>query len=158
MPASVVDSGYVTAFALLAGSAIGGATSLAASWMAQHVQANAQRRAHDISVREDLYKDFIHEASTAYAGAIERTEVDAANIIRLYALVTRMRVLSSQPVVDEANAVMRLIMDTYRAPNRTLREEAERMETGGLDPLLAFGEACRHELGTTGRHHPRAAT
>lgn len=153
-----MDSAYVTAFALLAGSAIGGATSLAASWVAQHVQANAQRRAHEVSVREDLYRDFIHEASTAYADAIERTEIDAAKIIRLYALVTRMRVLSSQTVIDEANAVMRLIMDTYRGPNRTLRDEAERMETGGLDPLLAFGEACRHELGANRRHRSTAST
>ena len=141
-----MDPGYLTAVAALAGSTIGGLTSLAASWVAQRVQANAQQRAHDVSIREDLYKAFIDEASKSYADAIERTEVDAASIVRLYALVSRMRVLSSERVVEQANSVMRLVMGTYRAPNRTLRDEAERMETGGLDPLLGFSEACREEL------------
>jgi len=141
-----MDSAYLTACAALAGSTIGGLTTLAASWVAQRVQANAQQRAHDVSVREDLYKAFIDDASRAYVDAIQRTEIDDANIVRLYALVSRMRVLSSQRVVEQANTVMRLIMDTYRAPNRTLREEAERIDTYGLDPLLGFSEACRDEL------------
>ncbi len=153
-----MDSAYVTAFALLAGSAIGGVTSLIASWVAQRVHANAQQRAHDISIREDLYKEFIEEASTSYADAIERSEIGAASIVRLYALVSRMRVLSSDPVVAEANAFIGVIIDTYHAPNRTLRDEAERMRIGGLDPLLAFGEACRRELGRDGRGHVTAAS
>jgi hypothetical protein len=95
-----------------------------------------------------LYREFIDEASKSYADALERTEVDAANVVRLYALVSRMRVLSSQRIVEQANSVMQLIMDTYRAPTRTLREEAERMKTGGLDPLLGFSAACRDELRT----------
>jgi hypothetical protein len=154
---AIVEPAYVTAFALLAGSGIGGLTSLAASWIAQRVQAGAQQRAHDVSIREDLYKDFIEEASQAYADAIERTEVNAANIVRLYALVSRMRVLSTAVVIDEANAVMQVIMDTYEAPNRTLREEAMRMQVGGLDPLLGFSVACRRELGRDDRRHARVA-
>lgn len=157
-PATIVDSAYVTAFALLAGSAIGGITSLVASWVAQRLQANAQQRAHDVSIREDLYKEFIDEASKSYADAIERSEIDAASIVRLYALVSRMRVLSSEPVIAQANAVIGLIIETYHAPNRTLRDEAERIQVGGLDPLLAFGEACRYELRRDGRRHRRAAT
>jgi hypothetical protein len=145
-PEKSMEPAYLTAFAALAGSVIGGLTSLAASWVAQRVHANAQQRAHDVGVREDLYKAFIDEASKSYADALERTEVDPANIVRLYALVSRMRVLSSQRIVEQANGVVRLIMDTYGAPNRTLREEAERMKTGGLDPLLGFSEACRDEL------------
>ena len=106
-------------------------------------------------MREDLYTAFIDDASKAYAHAIQRNEVDDASIVRLYALVSRMRVVSSQRVVEQANAVMRTVMDTYRAPNRTLRDEADRMETDGLDPLLGFSEACREELRTYG--HRRSA-
>lgn len=148
-----MDSAYVTAFALLAGSAIGGTTSLVASWVAQRVQANAQQRAHDVSVREHLYKEFIDQASKSYADAIERSEMDAASLVRLYALVSQMRVLSSESVITQANAVIGLIIETYHAPNRTLRDEAERIQVGGLDPLLAFGEACRSELGRDGPRH-----
>jgi hypothetical protein len=120
------------------------------------LQANAQQRAHDVSIREDLYKEFIEEASKSYADAIQRTEMEAATIVRLYALVNRMRVLSSEPVIEQANSIIRLIMDTYCAPNRTLRDEADRMQTGGLDPLRAFGEACRHELGRDDHRRSRA--
>jgi len=152
-----MDSAYLTACAALAGSTIGGLTTLAASWVAQRAQADAQQRAHGVAVREDLYKAFIDDASKTYVDAIQRTEIDNGSVVRLYALVSRMRVLSSQRVVDQANTVMRLIMDAYRAPNRTLLEEAERMETGGLDPLLDFSEACRDELRYAAVHARRGS-
>ena len=46
----------------LAGSAIGGLTSLAASWLTQRVQFSAHQLAHDIARREELYKEFIEQA------------------------------------------------------------------------------------------------
>jgi hypothetical protein len=138
-----MEPAYLSAFAALAGSAIGGLTSLAASWLAQRVQVDAQRLAHTISTREELYKNFIEEASQSYAYALEHSEVDVAKIVRLYALVSRMRVVSSQRVVEQADLVMQRIMETYRAPNRTIGEEAELIRSGGLDPLLAFSAVVR---------------
>lgn len=61
---------YVSAFAALVGSAIGGFTSLAASWMTQRVQFRAQQLAHDIGRREELYRDFIDEASAMLRGRL----------------------------------------------------------------------------------------
>ncbi len=58
-----MDPAYLSAFAALAGSTIGGLTSLATSWLTQHVQFRAQLFTHDITRREELYKDFIEEAS-----------------------------------------------------------------------------------------------
>jgi hypothetical protein len=150
-----MDPAYLPAFAALAGSAIGGLTSLAASWLTQRLQVDAQQMAHTVSTREELYKDFIEEASQSYAFALEHTEVDVAKIVRLYALVSRMRVLSSQRIVEQADFVMQRIMETYRAPNRTIREEAELIKSGGLDPLLAFSEACREEFGKQAAVRPR---
>jgi hypothetical protein len=141
-----MDMAYFSAFAALAGSVIGGLTSLAASWLTQREQAIAQQRAHEIGRREELYKDFIEEASKTLADAIEHNEVDAAKLVRLYALVSRMRVLSSQRVVEQADAVMRRLMETYAAPNRTIREVAESLKDNGLDPLRDFSEACRDEF------------
>ena len=140
-----MDSAYLSTVAALAGSAIGGLTSLAASWLTQRVQVTAQRVAHELSRREELYKDFMDEASAAFADALERSEVDVAKLVRLYALVSRMRVGSSERVVEQADAVMRTIMETYRAPNRSLREAAEEAGPSALDPLRAFSDACRAE-------------
>ena len=145
-----MEPAYLSAVAALAGSAIGGLTSLTASWLTQRVQVSAQQIAHDVSRREELYKDFIQEASDAYADACERNEVDIPRVVRLYALVSRMRVLSSPRVVEQADAVMRLILRTYRAPNRSIGELAVNAEENPanlaeLDPLRDFSDACRDE-------------
>lgn len=143
-----MDSAYVSAFAALAGSAVGGFTSLAASWLTQQVQVSAQQIAHKVTRREELYKDFIDEASTTYADAFERNEVDVAKIVRLYALVSRMRVLSSPRVFEAADAVIRLILRTYHAPNRSIVDLTADVDGGQpreLDPLRDFSDACRDE-------------
>jgi hypothetical protein len=151
----VMDPAYLSAVAALAGSAIGGLTSLAASWVTQRVQVSAQQLAHHASRREDLYNDFIDEASNSYADALQHTEADVAKTVRLYALVSRMRILSSRGVIEGADAVMGMIMDTYRAPNRTIYDEADSIRSGRLDPLLNFSEACREEFRTQAAVGPR---
>lgn len=150
-----MDSAYLSATAALAGSVIGGLTSLAASWLTLRVQVSAQQLAHEVSRREDLYNDFIDEASKAYADALQSTEVDVAKVVHLYALVSRMRILASREVVEQADTVMRTIMDTYRGPNRTIYDEADNIMNRRLDPLLNFSEACRHEFRTQVAVSPR---
>jgi hypothetical protein len=141
-----MDPAYISALSALSGSVIGGFTSLGASWLTQRVQIGAQQLAHDISRREDLYKDFIEAASNSYADAVEHNQVDAPQIVRLYALVSRMRVLSSQHVVAEADNVMRLLLETYSGPNKSIPEAAADLSKGGLDPLRGFSDACRREF------------
>ena len=143
-----MNPAYVTVVAALAGSAVGGLTSLAASWLTQRAQAKAQQLAHDVGRREVLYKTFIEEASRSYADAIQHDEIDGGKLVRLYALVSRMRVLSSQQVVGRADTVMRMIMETYAAPNKTIRDVADTVNRGGLDPLRDFSSACREEFRT----------
>ena len=117
-----MDPAYLSAFAALAGSTIGGLTSLTASWLTQHVQFSAQQRASDLSRREELYKNFIEEASRWYADAFEHDKAEVANLVNLYALVSRMRVLSSPRIVENADRVVRVIIETYLAPNKTFRD------------------------------------
>lgn len=140
-----MESAYVSAIAALAGSTIGGLTSLTASWITQRVQLGAQQLGHVLRTREDLYKDFIEQASESYVDALEHNEIDKAKMVRLYALVSRMRVSSSRVVVEQADKVMSVLLETYYGPNLTLRQAADSIRTGGLDPLLAFSEACREE-------------
>src|SRR5215470_10548687 len=122
-----MEAAYLSAFAALSGSAIGGLTSLAASFLTLRVQVNAQRLEHDLGRREELYKDFIDQASETYADASERNEIDVPKVVRLYALVSRMRVLSTPRVVERADAVMRLILKTYGGPNRSVQDLAVSM-------------------------------
>ncbi len=148
-----MEPGYFSAFAALAGSAIGGLTTLAASWLTQREQQRIQRLAHDIDRREELYKHFIEEASKVFIDAIEREPADApdaSRLVGLYALISRMRVLSSPRIVELADSVVRSIIDTYLGPKMTFREISETLKTSSfVDPLRDFSEACREELRKT---------
>jgi hypothetical protein len=141
-----MDTAYISALAALAGSAIGGLTSLAASWLTQHVQFSAQERASNLSRREDLYKSFIEEASRLYADAFAHDQAEVSNLVNLYALVSRMRVLSSPRIVENADKVVRVIIETYLAPNRSFRDVREILDNDAMNPLRDFSNACREEL------------
>jgi hypothetical protein len=141
-----MDPAYFSTFAALAGSTIGGLTSLTASWLNQHVQFRAQRRASDLSKREELYKDFIEEASRWFADAFVHDKAEVSNLVNLYALVSRMRVLSSPEIVENADKVVRVIIETYLAPNKTFHDLEEILDHDAMNPLREFSNACREEL------------
>jgi len=43
----------------------------------------------------------------------------------IYGLTNRIRLISSPPVVDAADTVVRIIVDAYLAPNMTMAEMRE---------------------------------
>ena len=65
-----MNSAYLSALAALAGSAIGGLTSLVSAWLTQRRQDHAQRLLQDKLRRQKLYRQFIDEASKLYADAL----------------------------------------------------------------------------------------
>jgi len=143
---SLMDPAYISAFAALAGSAIGGPTSLAASWLNQHVQFRTQELTRAVTRREQLYKDFIEEASKWFADACAHERAELKNLVGLYALVSRMRILSSSTIVDSADQVVRVIIETYRAPNKTLSDVEKLLDGDAVNPLRDFSAACREEV------------
>ena len=58
-----MNAAYVSAFAALAGSVIGGLTTFAAAWVTQRQQANVQWLLQEKTRRQELYQQFIEEAS-----------------------------------------------------------------------------------------------
>lgn len=141
-----MNPAYLSAFAALAGSLIGGLTSILATWLTYRVQSRAQRVAQDLSMRQELYKNFIEEASRLYADAFERDNPHISDLVNLYAQVSRMRVLSSSKVVESADAIVRRVIATYLEPNKTLRDLKELVDKDPMDPLREFSTACREEL------------
>src|SRR5262249_35008927 len=135
----------------LAGTAIGGLTTFVTSWMTQHVQARAQRIANEREKREALFGRFLEEAAKLYADAMQNKGEDAAALIHIYAPVNRIRLVSSPRVIESADMLTRIIMDTYLAPNITIEEVRARWIERGIDPLRDFGEACREELKMFGK-------
>ncbi len=141
-----MDTAYLSALAALTGSTIGGLTSLAASWLTHHVQFSAQQRATNHTRRVKLYRNFIEEASKWYADAYVHDTADVTNLVNLYALVSRMRILSSPAVVASADDVVRRIIETYLSPNKTFRDVTEVLDSDTMNPLREFSNACRVEL------------
>jgi hypothetical protein len=144
-----MDVAYVSALSALAGSMIGGLTTGFGNWLTQRSQARAAFVAHDMSRREDLYRDFIIAASKAYGEALMSNEPQIQDLIALYSMISRMRILSTHRTIECADNVMHLTLATYSAPNKTIPELSELIRGGAsIDPLKEFGEAAREELQT----------
>jgi hypothetical protein len=125
---------------------IGGLTSLTAAWLTQSRQATIQWLVQDKSRRQKLYKEFIEEASKLYADALAHNEAEVSAFVKVYALMSRMRVLSSVDIVEKAEKVVGLIIDTYFTPNKTLPELRLMLNSPAIDPLREFSESCRKEM------------
>jgi hypothetical protein len=140
------DPAYLPAVAALAGSAIGGFTSLASAWLTQRHQDRAKRLLQDKGRRQSLYKQFIVEASKLYADALVHDKSDISALVSIYALIAQMRILSSLAVVGKAEAVVRTIVETYFAPNKTFPEFRKLVDSGTIDLLRDFTDECRADL------------
>jgi hypothetical protein len=140
------DTAYLTAVAALAGSTIGGLTSLASAWLTQRHQDRAKRLLQDKGRRQSLYKQFIVEASKLYADALTHDKSDISALVNVYALIGQMRVVSNLAVVERAEAVVRTIVATFFAPNKTFPEFRELVESQTIDLLRPFTDECRAEL------------
>ena len=145
-----MNAAYFSAFAALAGSAIGGLTTFAAAWVTQRQQANVQWLLQEKTRRQELYQEFIEEASKLYVDALTHDQAAIPPLVSLYASVNKMRVVSrvvSTPEVTErADKLVRMIVEAYFSPNKTLPELRAMMKSGALDFLRDFSEACREEL------------
>ena len=141
-----MDSGYITALAALGGAALGGLTSFATSWTTLHTQMKAQRSASSKSSRQKLYKAFIDGAAKIYGDALIHDKLETTGLIDLHALVSRMRIVSSRPVIETAVNVVKVITETYSQPNKNSEEIEAMISNGNVDVLRSFSEACRDEF------------
>ena len=141
-----MDSGYITAFAALGGAALGGLTSFATSWTTLRIQMKSQRSASSKSKRQKLYKAFIDDAARIYGDALIHDKLETTGLIDLHALVSRMRIVSSGPVIETAVNVVKVITETYSQPNKSPEEIEAMISNGSVDILQRFSEACRDEF------------
>jgi hypothetical protein len=147
----MINPNSFAALAALAGSVIGGLTSVATTWLSQHSEFRRNRLIRDREARETISAKFIDEASALYAEAFTHDMPAPAELAKLYALISRMRLLTSRIVVEKADEVMRRIVDAYLAPNKTFSDVPELFRSGALNPLKEFSEVCRDELWRLGK-------
>ena len=144
-----MNTAIISALSGLIGAAIGGGTSAATSMFSERVRD--QRNAASVSSRrrQRLYNKFIAASAQHLADALGHERDDPGALMELYALVAKIRLISPRSVVAAAEAATIVVQKTYEAPNRTLRQINIFSASGNVDPLLAFSEACRKDLGIT---------
>ena len=142
-----MEGAILTAVTGLAGSLVGAASSMATTWLTQRGQQKAQWRTQEATRREALYDEFISEASKCLIDAISRDPDGPEVLLSLFAIVGRMRLRSSRPVIEAAERLIALIVNSYASPNVTFEQVRTRIMRGEEgDPLADFGAACRSEL------------
>ena len=138
---------YIPALAGFGGSAFGDVSTIMTNWAAQRRKDRAHHHSRFVAKREELYKSFIEETSRLYADAIVSDQSEISKLVDMYALIGRMKILSSDEVIDAAEKAALLIIETYVAPTRTFVDIPQFIKE--MDPLREFSEACRRELQLT---------
>ncbi len=138
----------MSAGAALVGAAIGGAISSFGSYFVKRREISAQWIGQSRMRREELYKEFIEEASKCYGDALQHSKPDLAALVVLYARVSQMRVLSSPYVLSAADRVVFEIINRYSQANVEMTVETLQyfVKSKQIDPLNNFSQACRDEF------------
>jgi hypothetical protein len=144
----------IAAIAAIVGTIIGGFLSVLASLLGQRVQSRSQWLVQEIKQRQQLYSEFIQGTVRCYADALQQNEPDPGRLANMYGEIGRMRLSSSEAVVNEAYAIVHTILQTYHDPNRNREEIRDLLNSGSVDLFSKFGDACRAELAQLSPHEP----
>lgn len=135
---------FIPAAAAFGGSTSGALAAVVISWITQRRKDETRCSLRASSQRQKLYKNFIEEASRLYADALTNDKAEIPQLVGLYALIGRMKIISNDEVNEAAESAARAIIQAYLAPNKTLVDLPELLDE--IDPLRDFSEACRREL------------
>jgi hypothetical protein len=139
------NSVIITALAAIAGSLVGALGSAVGTWITARHQDRRDLWGKQIARREALYSDFIGESARLLVDAMQHSVSDLQKLLPVYALLSRIRLSSSEPVLQTAEKVIRTIVSTYPQPNLTT-EQIQTQAVNGQDPLKEFSDTCRAEL------------
>jgi hypothetical protein len=141
-----VDSTLITATAAATVSLVGAAATIAATWITQRSQIIRGHVEWKLRERELLYGDFIKEASRLAVDALDHSFDEPEKLVALYGIVGRIRLLSSDQVLHEAEECCRQIFELYSQPNLTAAQVREVLVAHRFDPIKSFSAACRADL------------
>jgi hypothetical protein len=141
-----MNQNLITAMAGVLGSVSGASAAIATTWISQKNQTIRERAKSETRKREILYGDFITEASHLVADAFDHSLDKPETLVRLYAHLGRIRLVSSDAVLTAAEECCDRVVDLYAKPNRTVAEIFTTLHSGEFEALKHFSDACRVEL------------
>ena len=125
-----MDSAIVSAMAAVLGSLVGGSATVATAWITQKTLTRRELNIRDMRKREKLYAEFIAECAKLLIDAFTHTLEEPEKLLPLYALTNRVRLTASQPVLAEAERLLRRITEQYFSRNLTRRGDARARPLG----------------------------
>jgi hypothetical protein len=141
-----MESNLITALAGVLGSVTGASAAIATSWISQRSQTVRERAKSETRKRETLYGEVITEASQRLAEAFDHSLDKPETLVKLYAILGRIRLVSSGAVLTAAEECCDRVVELYVKPNRTMAEIFTTLHSGELEALKHFSDACRVEL------------
>ena len=141
-----MDTTWVTAMAGVLGSLVGSSATVATAWVTQKTVSKRELIQTEIRKREQLYGEFIGECVKLLVDAFAHTLEKPETLLPAYALINRIRLSASPPVLAGAEHLLRRITEQYFSKNLSVDEMRELALHEDFDPLRPFGEACRAEL------------
>ena len=153
-----MNPAIISALAALGGSSVGALAPVLSNFILERSVTRRELLNRQIAQRETLYSDFINEASRIYAKSVIRNLEGMDEIVTLYALVSRIRLMATESVVREAETFVKLIVTRFGEPNLTVEQiRTAALSTNG-EPLDRFSLACRKELRIILRRRELSAT
>jgi len=144
-----IDPALLSALSALIGALTGGTASLVAAIYTQRYQDRLQRVAREATKREQVYADFIMSASKLLLDAYVHDGITlTGDDQHLVGLLNRMRLFAPPNVINEAEAVIRGLIEVSLEPSVEFRKLAMARLSKDRQPdlLLPFSLACRADL------------
>ena len=141
-----MDTAWISAFSAVMGSLVGAFTSFVTTYANQRAQYKRDFLSRQFSLRETLYSEFINESARLMIDSLEHQMENPSSLVTIYALANRIRLSSSEEVVQAAMSAIEAIVEAYRRPTLTAEQIRQGTYLELKDPVKEFGEACRKEL------------
>ena len=140
-----MNPGLIAGLSAILGSFVGAMGSVVGTWITQRHQDRRDVLAKQMVHREALYSDFIGESARLLVDAMQHNVSDLQKLLPVFALLSRIRLSSTERVLQTAEEVIKTIVNTYPQPNLTA-DQIESRAVSGQDPLSQFSDTCRTEL------------
>ena len=141
-----IDPAGMSALAVFGDASVGSLSPVLSNYVLQRRVARRDLINREIAERQKLYSDFISEAARLHADAMTKNIFDLNELVSLYALTSRIRLVSPDDVVLAVEEIVRNIVQRYGEINLTLEDLREAALAAKADPLKRFSTTCRKDL------------
>jgi hypothetical protein len=141
-----MDLTWITALSGVLGSLVGGSVTFATAYVTQKTVSKRELIREELHKREALYNQVIDACAERLLDAFAHHLETPQTMLPVYALMNRIRLTASKPVLIEAEHLLARITEQYFAEPLTVEEVRRLARSESADPLREFGEACRAEL------------